>query len=96
MAEQNIISIETFCIQYNVPVKFVQSLQKYELLETVKEGNKEYIRITHLQRVEKMIRLHYELNINMEGPDVVNNLLLPVAELQPENQRLKDRLNLFE
>ncbi len=96
MEEQNIISIETFCVQYNVPAKFIQSLQKYELLETVKEGNKEYIRITQLQRVEKMIRLHYELNINMEGLDVVNNLLQQVADLQQENQRLKDRLNLFE
>ena len=96
MEKQNIISVSTFCTQYNVPVTFIQSLREYDLLEIVREGEEEYIQVTHLHRVEKMIRLHYELNINMEGLDVVNNLLQQVWDLQQENQSLKDRLKLFE
>ena len=96
MEESTIISITTFCTQYNVPETFIQALQEYDLLETVREGDVEYIQVTHLQRVEKMIRLHYELNINMEGLDVVNNLLQQIWQLQEENQALRDRLKLYE
>ncbi|HOO09664.1 MAG TPA: chaperone modulator CbpM [Cyclobacteriaceae bacterium] len=96
MKDKDTIPIETFCAHYKVPVTFIHSLQKYELLEIIRENNVEYIQITQLQRVEKMIRLHYELNINMEGLDVVNNLLGQLMELQEENRILRDRLKLFE
>ena len=96
MEEEKLISIKTLCTQYSVPETFVQSLREYELIETHTNGNVEYIKLTHLHRIEKMIRLHYELEINLEGLDVVNNLLQQLMELQNENQRLKNRLKLYE
>ena len=96
MENKDLISIETVCTQYSVPETFVHSLREYRLIETHTDGDMEYIQVTHLHSVEKMIRLHYELNINMEGLDVLNNLLHHVTELKKENQRLKDRVKLYE
>lgn len=96
MTEQNIISITTFCSKYEVPETFIHSLREYELLEVVEKEGEAFIRVSHLRWVEKMIRLHYELDINMEGLDAINTLLRQVWKLQEENQELKDRLNLYE
>jgi hypothetical protein len=96
MDEQNIISITTICARYQVPATFIYSLCEYELLETIEKEGEEFIPASHLHRIEKMIRLHYELDINMEGLDAINNLLQQVWNLQEENQKLKDRLNLYE
>ncbi len=43
-----------------------------------------------------MIRLHHELNVNIEGIDVVFNLLEKEKELREELIALKNRLKLYE
>lgn len=96
MEEKDIISIEVFCAHYQVPESFVTSLREFELIETVMSEGVEYIEVAHLSTVEKLVRLHYELNINMEGLDVVNNLLRRVTELQDEIHVLRNRLKLYE
>ena len=96
MDEQNIISIATICTRYKVPETFIYSLREYELLKTIEKEGEEFIPVSHLHWMEKMIRLHYELEINMEGLDAINNLLQQVWRLQQENQELRDRLNLYE
>ncbi|HEY5690332.1 MAG TPA: chaperone modulator CbpM [Cyclobacteriaceae bacterium] len=96
MTEQNIISISTFCSKYEVPESFIHSLRKYQLLEVIEREGEAFIRVSHLQWVEKMMRLHYELDINMEGLDAISNLLQQIWKLQQENQDLKEKLTLYE
>lgn len=96
MEEQEIISITTICSQYKVPETFIYTLREYELVETLEKKGELFIRASHLQWIEKMIRLHYELEINMEGLDAIHNLLQQVSKLQQKNQELIDRLNLYE
>ena len=43
-----------------------------------------------------MIRLHNELNVNIEGIDVVFNLLEKEKELREELNALKNKLKLYE
>ena len=43
-----------------------------------------------------MIRIHHELNINIEGIDVVFNLLHKVDDLQSEIDAVRNRLRLYE
>ena len=43
-----------------------------------------------------MMRLHYELDINMEGIDAISNLLLKIDNLQQELTAAKNKLRLFE
>jgi len=71
-------------------------LHEYELVEIIVIKKETYIKITQLHEVEKMMRLHYDLDINFEGIDVVYNLLKQVESLQKEIVSLKNRLNLHE
>ena len=43
-----------------------------------------------------MIRLHYELGINLEGIDVIYNLLKQIDHLQSELEIAKNKLNFYD
>ena len=43
-----------------------------------------------------MIRLHYELDINIEGIDAISHLLQRVDQLQDELRIMKNRLSRYE
>ncbi|QCE43338.1 chaperone modulator CbpM [Psychroserpens sp. NJDZ02] len=96
MEVTDLISITTFCTHYNVPTTFINQLQDYELIEVVVSEQEEYIKLTQINEVEKMMRLHYDLNINLEGLDAVYNLLKRVENLQSEITSLHNKLRLYE
>ncbi|WP_272023008.1 chaperone modulator CbpM [Olleya namhaensis] len=96
MGITDLISITTFCTHYKVPATFINDLQDYELIEIVVSDNVDYIEITQINEVEKMMRLHFDLNINLEGLDAVYNLLQRVENLQSEITTLNNKLRLYE
>lgn len=83
------ISINQFCKLYEVPNTFVTSLIEYKLIDPIEDGSELYIVENQLQHVERYMRLHYDLNINFEGLDVINNLLLKINKLEQELNKLK-------
>jgi hypothetical protein len=78
------ISISQFCNHYDVPNSFIDNLIEYELIELIEKNNKKYIVENQLHHIEKLIRLHYDLAINFEGLDVINNLLQRIENLEQE------------
>jgi hypothetical protein len=96
MEVTDLISIKTFCTNYNVPDTFINALQEYELIEIVVSDNVNYIKTKQINEVEKMIRLHFELNINLEGLDAIYNLLQRVESLQNKVTILNNKLRLYE
>ena len=96
MEVTDLISIKTFCTHYNVPVTFINALQDYELIEIVISDNSNYIKTTQINEVEKMMRLHFDLDINLEGVDAIYNLLKQVEALKQEITMLHNRLRLYE
>ncbi|MDN3618287.1 MULTISPECIES: chaperone modulator CbpM [Polaribacter] len=96
METQNLISIQQFCTHYSIPAAFINELKEYELIEVIVENNDHYIKITQITEVEKMIRLHYDLNINLEGVDVISNLLNQVDSLKKEITDLQNKLKFYE
>ncbi|WP_033960360.1 chaperone modulator CbpM [Psychroserpens jangbogonensis] len=96
MDTTHLISIQQFCTHYNVSKSFITALHEYELIEITITDNEDYLKINQLNDVEKMIRLHYELDINLEGIDVIYNLLKQLEHLQFEIRTLKNKLNAFE
>lgn len=95
METQNLISIQQFCEHYSIPTAFINQLKEYQLIEIIVEDDVNYIKITQITAVEKMIRLHYDLNINLEGVDVIYNLLNQVDSLKKEITDLKNRLRFY-
>jgi hypothetical protein len=96
MKTKDIISIQEICIHYNIPISFITALNEFELVEIITIQEIQYINVRQIKDIEKMIRLHYELHINMEGMDVVYNLLKQVASLQDEIIILDNRLKFHE
>jgi hypothetical protein len=78
------ISISQFCSHYDIPNSFINNLIEYKLIELIDKNNKKYIAENQLHHIEKLIRLHYDLAINFEGLDVINNLLQRIESLEQE------------
>ncbi len=96
MKNENLVSVQQFCIHHNIEYTFINSLQEYGLIEiTIIEEN-QYIDNNHIKDLEKMIRLHYELDINIEGIEAITHLLSRVDSLHTELTALKNKLKLFE
>jgi hypothetical protein len=96
MAKQNLVLIETLCINYEIEVSFLNQLNEMGLIELILEKEARYLKQKQLKDLEKMIRLHQELDLNLEGIDVVFNLLRKVEMLQNELSATQNRLKLYE
>jgi len=96
MDDTNLISIQQFCEHYKVPISFINALQEYELIEIIVANNEDYLKITQLNEVEKMMRLHFDLDINLEGIDAIYNLLKQVEALQDKITELNNKLRFYE
>ena len=93
---KNLITIQKICTHYKVPESFIDSLYEFELIEIVKEDNNRCVSITQIKTIEKLMRLHFDLNINLEGVHAISNLLNQVETLQERVNYLKNRLDLYE
>lgn len=96
MALQNLILIETLCLHYKIEHTFINELNEIGLIEIKTIEQKQFIAQNKISDLEKMIRLHHELNVNIEGIDVVFNLLQKEIKLREEVNSLKSRLRLYE
>ncbi|OAB78672.1 chaperone modulator CbpM [Cochleicola gelatinilyticus] len=96
MSTKQLIAITPICTSYNVEVSFVATLKELGLIALTRQKEEFYIHIDEVPTVEKMIRMHRDLNINPEGIDVIFNLLERVDTMQSEMTALKNRLRLYE
>jgi hypothetical protein len=96
MNEKPLISTQTLCYNYNIEISFVTALNTMGLIQIEIIEEKQFIHQDQISDLEKIIRLHNELNVNLEGIDVVFNLLEKERALQDELNALKNRLRLYE
>lgn len=94
--ETNLIAITTLCSHYEIEFSFIDALNKTGLIQIVLIEQNQFIHQDQIGDLEKMIRMHHELNVNIEGIDVVFNLLKKEKELREELNALKNRLRLYE
>ncbi len=96
MKLENLISIQTICNNYNIEFSFINSLNEYSLIEITTIDKIQYLPKNKINEIEKMVRLHHDLDINMEGIDVISNLLERINTLHSEIDFLKNRLDFYE
>ena len=94
--EKNLIAITTLCSYYEIEFSFIDALHKTGLIQIVIIEQDQFLHQDQISDLEKMIRLHHELNVNIEGIDVVLNLLEKEKELREELDALKNRLKRYE
>ena len=93
--EERVAAIE-FCQSHNVEISFLYSLGESGLLEIATVEEKVFINREQLSALERMIRLHYEMDINLEGIEAIHHLLQQLEAMQEEAKHLRKRLNLYE
>lgn len=93
---ENLIAIPILCTHYKVELSFFTNLSEMGLLEIKIVEAIQYVDIDMVFKIEKMLRMHQELDLNIEGIDVVINLLQKIDALQNELTSVKNRLRLYE
>lgn len=96
MENSNLIAIDTFCHYHKVDVSFVTTIQELDLINFVFVEESRFILEEKLPLLEKIVRLHKELEINPEGIEIVLHLLERIDFLDKENQFLKSKLTRLE
>lgn len=96
MAEKHFIATKIICSRYGIAYSFVIALNEFGLIQLERIEKITYLHQDQIGTLEKMIRLHQELQLNMEGIDVVCNLLQKEENLRKEVTALKNRLRLYE
>lgn len=91
MKTEDLIPVQELCIQYKVEFEFINSLNEIGLIEIIDREETHYINKEHLEEVERLMRLHSDLGINLEGIEAISHLLKRVDELQKEILFLKNK-----
>ena len=93
---EKLIPASEFCASHNIEVAFIRSLQQTGLIEITSVEETIYIHENQLQDLERIIHLHFELDINLEGIETINHLLQRINYMQDEIMSLRNRLRLYE
>ncbi|MEO6733796.1 MAG: chaperone modulator CbpM [Ferruginibacter sp.] len=96
MQADQLIQVDTFCVWHNVEVPFIQTLHEYGLIEITTREDKDFIPASDLHHLERLIRLHNDLQINLEGVEAITYLLDRINEQQKEIGLLQNKLRFYE
>lgn len=96
MLTEQMIPADEFCIHHNIEISFIYSLQESGLIEVSRHEEKIFVPVSQLGQLEKMVRLYYEMDINLEGIETISYLLQRMNDMQQELLQLTNRLRMYE
>jgi hypothetical protein len=96
MQFEDMVPASEFCIHHNIELSFIDSLREYGLVETILIEEKVYLPVSQLGHLEKIVRLHFDLEINLQGIETIAHLLEKVNTLQDQVTMLTNRLKAYE
>ncbi|MFF5383276.1 chaperone modulator CbpM [Pedobacter suwonensis] len=96
MKSLEMIPADEFCLHHNIEISFIYSLRDSGLIEVVFTEERLFVPMDQLAHLEKLVRLHYNLDINLEGLETINHLLGQIDEMQQRIIQLSNRLGRYE
>ena len=90
------IRLSDFCQGHALQESFLYELHEVELIEIVEVEQQPVLQTAELDRVERLVRLHRDLEIGPQGLLAVDHLLSRMEELREEVLDLRRRLNRWE
>jgi len=96
MQTENLITVTEFCAGQHIDVSFIGTLHQYGFIELTTIEQTNFLVVDELPRVEKIIRLHNDLDINLEGIDAIIHLLEKIDAMENEMKALRNKLDLYE
>ena len=91
--ENELIPIELFCTHYRIEQTFVETMRERGLIEVRVVKESLFIPREELDRLERLRRLHFELEIHVDNLDLIVDLLTKLEALQEENRKLRRMSN---
>ncbi len=91
-----LITLREYSVQYNIEPTFLLELEACGIIYFQEEGDEKYISEEQLGELERYIRFHYDLDINIEGIDAIRHLLNKVNRLEHEIKMLRNQLHLHQ
>lgn len=96
MQTEEMILVNEFCVHHNIEMTFIYALQDSGLIEVNTVENKLCIPEQQLAQLEKLTRLYYDMDINLEGIETITYLLNRMNEMQEEMRQLQNKLRAYE
>jgi chaperone modulatory protein CbpM len=96
METEHLIPLSEFCSSHKIEISFINSLNEFGLIEVRSIEQTPYILEGQISDLEKMVRFHYEMDINIEGIEAISHLLQRIDNLHQELIMLRNRLKLYE
>ncbi len=96
MYPEDLIPASEFCAGHQIGLSFIKTLHESGLIEmTIVEGTI-FLPSAELRQLEKIIRLHYEMDINLEGVEAISHLLRRLGSMQEEIVALRNKLRFYQ
>lgn len=96
MSTEPLIPMDLYCLHEELDVTFVQALTERGLIHVVVREERSYIASDQLARLEQLARMHFDLDINLEGIEAISHMLERVDRMQQEMRALQERLRVYE
>jgi len=94
--EETLILLSEYCANCEIEPDFVYTLEREGLIELITLSDEYYVNEEQLHVLERYRRWHYELQVNMEGMEVMQHLLNKINRMRAEIAELRNRLKLYE
>lgn len=96
MPVKKLIAIKEFCSYHEVDMDLLLQFESHQLISLVKEKRSFYLPQGQLPLAEKLLRLHLQLGINLEGLEVILPLLHRIQNQDAALRNLQNQLNFYE
>ena len=96
MESEELISVQAYCTTSHVSISLIDNLAESGLVQLTVRAEQRYIAADQLAHIEHLVRLHDDLDINVEGLEAIDHLLQRMHTMQEELQRLRNRLRRYE
>lgn len=96
MQTTDMILADDFCRYHSAEISFIYSLSDAGLIEVIVSEQKLFLPAAQLFQLEKLVRLHYDLDISIEGLETISHLLGKIDVMQQHIVQLSNRLNRYE
>lgn len=87
------ISREELVKIYNIEITFFDELVDYGLLRVQTENDIRYLMYEDLPTFERFANWHYDLEINLPGLEVIQEMLQKMNDLNQKNRDLLNKLS---
>ncbi len=87
----NRVSIEEIIRIYKIDYSFLDALIESELLHPESHNSIRYIHHDELGKLEKFCNWHYNLDVNLAGIEIIQDLLRKIEALQQEKLEIRNQ-----